>query len=90
MPRWVEPSRVTFKYGLGEEFIEVLKTLHKLGLDRTAAGHGAFGGRRRGGQPARRGRRLPARPGRARATRMRGKTCAGLLGHRHGQGRRAA
>ena len=26
---------MTFKYGLGAEFIEVLKTLHKLGLDRT-------------------------------------------------------
>jgi saccharopine dehydrogenase-like NADP-dependent oxidoreductase len=26
---------VTFKYGLGEEFIDVLKTLRKLGLDRT-------------------------------------------------------
>jgi saccharopine dehydrogenase-like NADP-dependent oxidoreductase len=26
---------VTFKYGLGEEFINVLQTLHKLGLDRT-------------------------------------------------------
>jgi saccharopine dehydrogenase-like NADP-dependent oxidoreductase len=35
MPRWVEARRVTFKYGLGNEFIEVLKTLHKLGLDRT-------------------------------------------------------
>ncbi|MET1008346.1 MAG: saccharopine dehydrogenase C-terminal domain-containing protein [Propionibacteriaceae bacterium] len=35
MPRWVEADRVTFKYGLGTEFIEVLKTLHKLGLDRT-------------------------------------------------------
>lgn len=35
MPRWVEAERVTFKYGLGAEFIEVLKTLHKLGLDRT-------------------------------------------------------
>jgi saccharopine dehydrogenase (NAD+, L-lysine-forming) len=35
MPRWVEARRVTFKYGLGEEFIDVLKTLHKLGLDRT-------------------------------------------------------
>jgi saccharopine dehydrogenase (NAD+, L-lysine forming) len=35
MPRWVDARRVTFKYGLGEEFIEVLKTLHKLGLDRT-------------------------------------------------------
>jgi saccharopine dehydrogenase (NAD+, L-lysine forming) len=36
IPRWVEAHRVTFKYGLGSEFIDVLKTLHKLGLDRTA------------------------------------------------------
>ena len=35
MPRWIECQRVTFKYGLGQEFIEVLKTLRKLGLDRT-------------------------------------------------------
>jgi saccharopine dehydrogenase-like NADP-dependent oxidoreductase len=35
MPRWIDVRRVTFKYGLGNEFIEVLKTLHKLGLDRT-------------------------------------------------------
>ncbi|MGY1601351.1 saccharopine dehydrogenase family protein [Geodermatophilus sp. SYSU D00815] len=35
MPRWVDAKRVTFKYGLGEEFIDVLKTLHKLGLDST-------------------------------------------------------
>jgi saccharopine dehydrogenase-like NADP-dependent oxidoreductase len=34
MPRWLEAERVTFKYGLGEEFIGVLKTLHLLGLDR--------------------------------------------------------
>ncbi len=33
VPRWVDCNRVTFKYGLGDEFIEVLKTLHKLGLD---------------------------------------------------------
>jgi saccharopine dehydrogenase (NAD+, L-lysine forming) len=33
VPRWVECRRVTFKYGLGTEFIDVLKTLHKLGLD---------------------------------------------------------
>jgi saccharopine dehydrogenase (NAD+, L-lysine-forming) len=33
VPRWIDCSRVTFKYGLGDEFIEVLKTLHKLGLD---------------------------------------------------------
>ncbi|MEU3452762.1 saccharopine dehydrogenase C-terminal domain-containing protein [Micromonospora sp. NPDC006766] len=36
IPRWVKAKRVTFKYGLGDEFIEVLKTLHKLGLDRTS------------------------------------------------------
>ncbi|MFJ8970230.1 MULTISPECIES: saccharopine dehydrogenase family protein [Streptomyces] len=35
IPRWVESRRVTFKYGLGDEFIETLKTLHSLGLDRT-------------------------------------------------------
>ncbi|MFP5334630.1 MAG: saccharopine dehydrogenase family protein [Actinomycetes bacterium] len=35
MPRWLEAKRVTFKYGLGAEFIDVLRTLHKLGLDRT-------------------------------------------------------
>jgi saccharopine dehydrogenase (NAD+, L-lysine-forming) len=35
IPRWVACRRVTFKYGLGEEFIDVLETLHKLGLDRT-------------------------------------------------------
>jgi len=35
MPRWIDCRRATFKYGLGNEFIEVLKTLHKLGLDST-------------------------------------------------------
>jgi saccharopine dehydrogenase (NAD+, L-lysine-forming) len=35
VPRWIDCKKVTFKYGLGEEFIDVLKTLHKLGLDRT-------------------------------------------------------
>jgi saccharopine dehydrogenase-like NADP-dependent oxidoreductase len=35
IPRWVNCRRATFKYGLGDEFIEVLQTLHKLGLDRT-------------------------------------------------------
>ena len=33
IPRWVPSQRVTFKYGLGAEFIGVLETLHKLGLD---------------------------------------------------------
>jgi saccharopine dehydrogenase (NAD+, L-lysine-forming) len=36
IPRWVDCGRVTFKYGLGEEFIDVLRTLHKLGLDSTS------------------------------------------------------
>jgi len=35
VPRWLDVDRATFKYGLGDEFIDVLKTLHKLGLDRT-------------------------------------------------------
>jgi saccharopine dehydrogenase-like NADP-dependent oxidoreductase len=35
MPRWVDARRVTFKYGLGTEFIDVLKALHKTGLDST-------------------------------------------------------
>jgi saccharopine dehydrogenase-like NADP-dependent oxidoreductase len=35
IPRWIDCERVTFKYGLGQEFIDVLSTLHKLGLDST-------------------------------------------------------
>jgi saccharopine dehydrogenase (NAD+, L-lysine-forming) len=35
IPRWIACERVTFKYGLGQEFVDVLKTLHKLGLDAT-------------------------------------------------------
>ena len=35
IPRWIDCGRVTFKYGLGDEFIEVLEVLHKTGLDRT-------------------------------------------------------
>lgn len=33
IPRWVKCKRVTFKYGLGDQFIAVLKTLKMLGLD---------------------------------------------------------
>ena len=33
IPRWVKTKRVTFKYGLGDQFIGVLKTLKMLGLD---------------------------------------------------------
>ncbi|MGW6204937.1 saccharopine dehydrogenase family protein [Streptomyces sp. NPDC055089] len=35
VPRWLKARKVTFKYGLGDEFIGVLRTLHLLGLDRT-------------------------------------------------------
>ncbi|HWX96840.1 MAG TPA: saccharopine dehydrogenase C-terminal domain-containing protein [Solirubrobacteraceae bacterium] len=35
IPRWVQCDRVTFKYALGDEFIAVLRTLHKVGLDST-------------------------------------------------------
>ncbi|HNQ07125.1 MAG TPA: saccharopine dehydrogenase NADP-binding domain-containing protein [Tetrasphaera sp.] len=33
MPRWLDAERVTFKYGLGEQMISILKALHTLGLD---------------------------------------------------------
>jgi saccharopine dehydrogenase-like NADP-dependent oxidoreductase len=33
VPRWVKCKKVTFKYGLGDEFIGVLKTIKMLGLD---------------------------------------------------------
>lgn len=35
MPRWIDCRRATFKYGLGEQMITILKVLHTLGLDRT-------------------------------------------------------
>ncbi len=35
IPRWIDVQRATFKYGLGDEFIAVLKTIHDLGLSRT-------------------------------------------------------
>jgi saccharopine dehydrogenase (NAD+, L-lysine forming) len=35
MPRWLDVGRVTFKYGLSEEFIDVLKSIRLLGLDQT-------------------------------------------------------
>ncbi|MBN9610653.1 MAG: agmatinase [Actinobacteria bacterium] len=34
IPRWVDAGRVTFKYGLGREFIEMLKMQHTLGIDK--------------------------------------------------------
>ena len=64
IPRWVDCNRVTFKYGLGDEFIEVLQVLHKVGLDRTDPVTRA----RPRGVAARRGGRLPPRPRHASAT----------------------
>ena len=74
MPRWVDAKRVTFKYGLGEEFIGVLRTLHTLGLDSHRAGVAWAGSRC---QPARRRRRVLPDPATI-GPRMTGKTCAGL------------
>ena len=74
VPRAVDCRRVTFKYGLGTEFIDVLETLHKLGLDST--------------EPVRvRGIEVSPRDVVAAALpdpstlgdRMRGRTCAGTL-----------
>jgi saccharopine dehydrogenase-like NADP-dependent oxidoreductase len=63
---------VTFKYGLGEEFIDVLKTLHKLGLDSTKPVTV------RGVEVAPRDVVAAALPNPAElGERMRGKTCAG-------------
>jgi saccharopine dehydrogenase-like NADP-dependent oxidoreductase len=78
MPRWVDARRVTFKYGLGEQFIDVLRTLHLLGLDSTDP----VGVRTADGLTAAVSPRDvvaaclpdPATLG----DRMRGKTCAGL------------
>ena len=72
IPRWIDCNRVDFKYGLGEEFIEVLKTLHKLGLDSTKPV------KVRGVEVAPRDVVAAALPDPATlGDRMRGKTCAG-------------
>jgi saccharopine dehydrogenase-like NADP-dependent oxidoreductase len=72
IPRYVDCRRVDFKYGLGEEFVEVLKTLHKLGLDSTKPV------RVRGVEVAPRDVVAAALPDPATlGDRMRGKTCAG-------------
>lgn len=74
IPRWVDCERVTFKYGLGNEFIEVLKTLHKLGLDRTDPVSV------RGALVSPRDVVAAALPNPAElGDRMRGRTCAGTL-----------
>src|SRR5215471_18020133 len=73
-PREIDCRRVTFKYGLGAEFIGVLQTLHKLGLDSTEPL------RVRGMDVAPRDLVAAALPDPATlGERMRGKTCAGTL-----------
>jgi saccharopine dehydrogenase (NAD+, L-lysine forming) len=72
IPRWIDCNRVTFKYGLGEEFIDVLRTLHKLGLDSKEPV------RVRGVEVAPRDLVAAALPDPATlGDRMRGRTCAG-------------
>jgi saccharopine dehydrogenase-like NADP-dependent oxidoreductase len=72
VPRWIDCRRVTFKYGLGDEVIAVLRTLHKLGLDRTAPV------RVRGGEVSPRDVVAACLPDPAQlGDRMTGKTCAG-------------
>ena len=85
MPRWVKCKRATFKYGLGAEFIGVLKTLHKLGLDRTekVTVDGVQGG------PGRRGRSLPAQSRHAGAEDAR-QDLRRAVGDWHRQGRQSA
>jgi saccharopine dehydrogenase (NAD+, L-lysine-forming) len=74
VPRWIDCQRVTFKYGLGDEFIEVLKTLHRLGLDSKEAI------RVKGVEVAPRDVVAAALPNPATlGDRMSGKTCAGTL-----------
>ena len=74
VPRWIDCRRVTFKYGLGDEFIGVLKTLHKLGLDSTTKV------RVRDVEVAPRDVVAAALPDPATlGDRMAGKTCAGTL-----------
>jgi saccharopine dehydrogenase-like NADP-dependent oxidoreductase len=74
VPREIDCRRVTFKYGLGTEFIDVLQTLHKLGLDSTEPVTV------RGFEVAPRDVVAAALPDPATlGGRMRGKTCAGTL-----------
>jgi saccharopine dehydrogenase-like NADP-dependent oxidoreductase len=74
VPRWVDCRRVTFKYGLGDEFIDVLRTLRKLGLDSKEPI------RVKGTEVAPRDVVAAALPDPATlGERMSGKTCAGTL-----------
>ncbi|MFL5943117.1 MAG: saccharopine dehydrogenase family protein [Gaiellaceae bacterium] len=82
VPRTIDCRRVTFKYGLGSEFIGVLQTLHKLGLDSTepVRVRSAGGGQKASVEVAPRDLVAAALPDPATlGDRMRGKTCAGTL-----------
>lgn len=73
MPRWIKSGRVTFKYGLGDQFIGVLKTLKMLGLDNKEKINV------KGVQVAPRDVVAACLPDPAHlGDRMKGKTCAGL------------
>lgn len=78
LPRHLDAGRITFKYGLGADFIGVLKTLNRLGLDRTKpirvrSSAGAV-------EVAPRDVVVAALPDPATlGPRMTGKTCAGVL-----------
>jgi saccharopine dehydrogenase-like NADP-dependent oxidoreductase len=74
IPRELDCRRVTFKYGLGDEFIQVLRTLNLLGLDSTEPV------RVRGVEVAPRDVVAAALPDPATlGDRMTGKTCAGTF-----------
>lgn len=85
MPRFLDAKKVTFKYGLGEEFISVLRTLHAVGLDRTDPVRVRSADRETSGGPA----TVAVSPRDVVAAclpdpatlgpRMRGATCAGVL-----------
>ncbi len=76
MPRWLDVGRVTFKYGLGDEFLDVLATLRKLGLDSTRPVNV------RGVDVSPRDLVAAVLPNPAElGDRMRGRTCAGSLVH---------
>ncbi|HTO26494.1 MAG TPA: saccharopine dehydrogenase NADP-binding domain-containing protein, partial [Gaiellaceae bacterium] len=82
VPRAVDCRRVTFKYGLGAEFIDVLRTLNRLGLDSTepVRVRSAGGGPRTTVDVAPRDVVAAALPDPATlGDRMRGTTCAGTL-----------
>jgi saccharopine dehydrogenase-like NADP-dependent oxidoreductase len=72
IPRWVDCRRVTFKYGLGAEFIEALRVLDKTGLASTVPVHV------RGGDVSPRDVVVATLPDPATlGSKMHGRTCAG-------------